>query len=636
MRAFAVSHSPGPGQRRTKKEEEEAVDTKDLFDPHPPRKAPIIFLICVILLVLASLKGWLIQTDFGKIDVSNVTYKNYNGIPIRAKLMRPVSATPVHPAPGVIYIHGYQNNRETGDAYSIELARRGFVVLNIDAIGRGNSGIPNDPREPDFDPTYGGSTSLKYLRSLSFVQADSVGMVGHSLGAEMAYRVALDDPTVRALVITGFAYTSEASRTLPQNMLMIMGKWDEFRKRMTGTRDLEKEWISTEQTRRVFPAPDPKPGETYGDFSQGTARRVFIPRITHVQESHNSSSIAETVEWMKNALRPDEKNWIDKNSQLWMIKEWTTLIAMLACLAAILPLGLMLLRADFFAPLRGTPSGPYACSLPAYFKYVSLNGILLCLYLPLILVLFGFHRYLLPIDRAFPLMMVNAIVWWFLWVNLIGFLLLRRWYKRQGRQGMNLFDLGVSYKIDHMALPRHLLLKTLLLGMILFAFAYLSQYTLEKVWIVDFRFVWPFASDLTPYRWILFFLYLPFLLVCFLLIGPFLHGQLRRPKKETWLKTFLNWSIWNILALAGPLILLLAVQYVPLFATGFIPFEGPGGLFAVFLITLFHTLALLAITSILSTFFFQVTGKIYLGALLNALLVAWMFASSQVIAPIPI
>ena len=38
----------------------------------------------------------------------------------------------------------------------IELARHGFVVLNIDAIGRGNSGIPGrDPKAPGFDRTFG-------------------------------------------------------------------------------------------------------------------------------------------------------------------------------------------------------------------------------------------------------------------------------------------------------------------------------------------------------------------------------------------------------------------------------------------------------------------------------------------------
>jgi hypothetical protein len=38
----------------------------------------------------------------------------------------------------------------------------------------------------------------------------------------------------------------------------------------------------------------------------------------------------------------------------------------------------------------------------------------------------------------------------------------------------------------------------------------------------------------------------------------------------------------------------------------------------------------------ISTWFFQITGKIYLGAVLNAALVTWMFVSSQVVAPIPI
>jgi len=52
-----------------------------------------------------------------------------------------------------------------------------------------------------------------------------VGMLGHSLGAAMAYQVALGDSDVNALVIGGFAYTQEASGTNPKNMLMIIGKW---------------------------------------------------------------------------------------------------------------------------------------------------------------------------------------------------------------------------------------------------------------------------------------------------------------------------------------------------------------------------------------------------------------------------
>ncbi len=191
------------------------------------------FSICVAIMVGSVVVASLVQRDFGRVDVTNVIYENFNGILVRAKLLRPVEATKDNPMPGIVHIHGYQNNRETGDAYCIELARRGFVVLNIDAIGRGNSGMPNDPKDPKFDKTYGGLTSLKVLRSLPFVDPESVGMLGHSLGAEMAYQVALGDSGVNGLVISGFAYTQAASGTSPRNMLMIIGKWDEFRQRMT-------------------------------------------------------------------------------------------------------------------------------------------------------------------------------------------------------------------------------------------------------------------------------------------------------------------------------------------------------------------------------------------------------------------
>jgi dienelactone hydrolase len=585
----------------------------------------------------AVVAAWLVQRDFGRIAVSNVTYDNYNGIPVRAKLLRPVEATRENPMPGAVYIHGYQNNRETGDAYCIEMAKRGFVVLNIDAIGRGNSGIPNAPDSPDFDQTFGGRSSLEYLKSLPFVDADSLGMMGHSLGAEMAYLVALKDPSVRALVITGFAYTKAASENSPKNMLMIIGKWDEFRGRMTGTRDIEKEWMKTARTRKVIPVENPEFGVTYGDFAKGTARRVFVPRTIHIQESHNARAISEALEWMRKALRPQDKYWIDSNCQTWAIKEWATLLAMIACLASLLPLGLILLRRQFFAPLRGHISPRYACSGKSYVRFAGINGLLMWLYLPLIFVLFGVHVYVVHIDGVFPMMMVNAIVWWFLWINVIGFFMFRRWFKKRAKEsGLTLADLGLSYREDRFALDGPRIGKTVLLAAILFAFAYLSEHLLERIFIVDFRFIFPFASDLTPYRAMMCLLYFPFLLAGFVFLGVFLHGELRLSKKATWFGTFVSWSLSNILALVLPLLLFMTIQYAPLFTTGFIPFTGPGGMFVSFVINLFHIIGILIITTPISTWFFQLTGKIYLGATVNAALVTWMFISSQVIAPIPV
>jgi pimeloyl-ACP methyl ester carboxylesterase len=608
-----------------------------VFETGSHRRASIVFVICAALLVGTVVVASLTQRSFGRVEVTNVTYENFNGIPVRAKLLRPVEATRDDPLPGIVYIHGYQNNRETSDAYCIELARRGLVVLNIDAIGRGNSGNPNDPSEPDFDETYGGRSSLAFLRSLPFVDADATGMMGHSLGAEMAYTVALEDPTVKALVISGFAYTLDASDTSPKNMLMIIGKWDEYRERMTGTSDIEKEWMRTPQTRKVVPVEAPRLGETYGDFANGTARRVFVPKTIHIQEAHSRAAIAEALVWMRDALRPPARYWIDAGDQIWPIKEWATLVAMLACFASILPLGLLLLRMKLFRSLRGAVSGTYSCSGRSYARLASINGALMWLYLPLIFVLFGLHVYVVPIDKVFPMMMVNGVVWWFLCINVIGFLIFRRWFKKQARErGLTLLDLGISYRDDRFALDGAQVGKTILLAAILFAFAYLSEHLLERLFIVDFRFIFPFASDLTPYRALMMLLYFPVLLIGFVLNGVFLHGQLRRPRKESRLKTFISWSLSNVFALVAPLVLFLAVQYVPLFTVGVIPFVGPGGMLASFTMNLFHVIGVLVITIPISTWFYLFTGKIYLGALVNAALVAWMFTSSQVIAPIPV
>lgn len=62
---------------------------------------------------IAVTEGW-IETDVG-----DLMYKLYT----------PQSATAEDKAPGVLLLHGYQNDHETCAAYAIELARRGAVVL---------------------------------------------------------------------------------------------------------------------------------------------------------------------------------------------------------------------------------------------------------------------------------------------------------------------------------------------------------------------------------------------------------------------------------------------------------------------------------------------------------------------------
>gem|GEM_PF-212132 len=614
-----------------------SMNTAKLFDPDRKSKAWLLFGFCLLLLVSSTYLAAQVQQDFGKVSVENVTYLNYNGIPVRAKLMRPQEASAQNLMPGILYIHGYQNNRETSDAYCIEFARRGMVVLSIDALGRGNSGIPGKLSDPEFDDSYGGLSSLKFLKALPFVDLERVGLAGHSLGAEMVYRLALMDRSIRALVISGFAYTQEASAARPSNMLMIFGKYDEFRKRMTSTRDFEAEWMKTPLSRKVIGVDKPELGKTYGDFEQGTARRVFMPAVTHLHTSHSTAAVAEAVTWMRQALKPADKYWVPARKQIWPLKEWATLVAMIAGLAALMPLGLMLLRTQFFSSLQLPPQKHFACSPGDYYRGAALNAVLMWLYFPLIFVLFGIHIYLVPIDGAFPMMMVNGVVWWFLWINIIGFLVFTRWFKKRHHDtGLTLYDLGISFSRKRFTLAGGPLAKTFALAFILSAFAYLCEHTLERIFIVDWRFIFPFASDLTPYRFGLWLVYFPWLLTGFVLLGIFLHSRMRRASKPGWLKSFASRTAANLLVIIVPLVVILMVQYVPLFSGSGVPLAGPGGMFIAFTHNLIHIILVLLMVVPLSTWFYQLTGKIYLGAIVCAAVVAWMFTSSQVIAPIPV
>jgi len=597
------------------------------------RKALVIFIVLVITAVGAQFLATAVQHDSGRVVVSNVTFPNVNGIPIRAKLLVPAQLDEGETAPGVVYVHGYQNNRETSDPYAIELARRGVVVLSIDAIGRGNSGNPGSPEDPDFDQTYGARSSQEYLRSLPMVDAARTGLMGHSLGAEMVYGIALEDETLRALVISGFGYRSDASFSRPANMLMILGKYDEYRQRMTGTRDFETEWMKSEQTAAAIPVPDPEMGVTYGSFAEGTARRVFMPPVTHVQESHSEAAVAEAVEWIRQALQPDPDLWIPSFEQIWPVKEWATFVAMLAAVFSILPLGYLLLGTGTFSALQGRATGTYACSSADTWRHGLINGGLMLLYLPLILVLFGFHVYVLPIDKAFPMMMVNGTVFWFVVINLFGFLICRRWARKNN---ISWSDLGISAGKQGLRLDVSRHGRSAMLAVLLFGFVAALEHRLEAMWLVDFRFVFPFASDFTPYRFLMFLLYLPFLLAGFLQMGIFLNGQLRPAPRKTWFKSFLHRTGRGLLVMLLPVLIMLAVQYIPLFASGFIPFVGPGAALVGFVINLVHILVVLLMMVPISTFFFELTGDIYTGAFLNALLVAWMFTTSSVIAPIPV
>ena len=609
-----------------------------VFDPKV-RKWCVIFLVLFLILTLSSeVLANAAMTGWYTVKVSNVWIENKNGLMVRGKLYQPETATAENPAAGVVYLHGYQNNRETSDPFAIELGRRGFVVIVLDTLGRGNSDNQFSESDPGFDPTYGAESAFLYLQHLPYVDAQRCGLGGHSLGGEMSYLAAMQNPDVKAIVVSGFAYLDDVTPTKPDNMLMIFGKYDEYRQRMTGVRDFETEWMNSPRTVAAFGINNAQFDTTYGDFEDGSARRVHMTRTTHVSEGFDETAIAEAVTWYHQALSPQSTLAIPADQQIWRIKEIASLSALLFGIFLIIPLAILLLGVKPFSALANVTPTSYVATKKTFRKVFIINALLTLLYLGLVMVIFGLHVYVVPIDGIFPMMMVNGVAFWFIVINIIGFLIFKKWMKKElsTEDGATYQELGISEEPNRIRLKWQSIWRILLFSAVLFVIIYGIQAGLESLFLIDYRYKFPYANDFTPYRLLMFLLYLPFFLVGFIQVNIMVQAQLRQNKSKTWLGTALKKTLVGILFMVTPLLINMAVQYIPLYINGLVPFVGPGGSLVGFVINLEHMIVIQILMLPIASVLYEATGSIYTGAVINALIVTWMFTSSSVIAPLPI
>ena len=187
-------------------------------------------LLGILLLVIFSclIAANKIQTGNGRINVTEGWIETDVGN-LKYKLYSPVSATESNKAPGVLLLHGYQNDHETCAYYAIELARRGCVVLALDEYGHGsttaglvNRGYVNhkvtvnygeDSEEAGTYKAIGGQTRYKVMMNfsnLSFfnehysTDSDGNSIKDSSSGGNYAYALlsAMDNVDSSRLVVS--------------------------------------------------------------------------------------------------------------------------------------------------------------------------------------------------------------------------------------------------------------------------------------------------------------------------------------------------------------------------------------------------------------------------------------------------
>lgn len=137
----------------------------------------------VIGFILCLISGFgvqAIQTSAGDIRMDNMTFQSSEGNKLSGYLFVPPNATSETPAPAIVTVHGWYNSKEMQDAFYVELARRGYVVLSLDMNSHGNS------EQLDGDHLYDGALgvhdAVTQLATMDFVDKEQIGLTGHSSG----------------------------------------------------------------------------------------------------------------------------------------------------------------------------------------------------------------------------------------------------------------------------------------------------------------------------------------------------------------------------------------------------------------------------------------------------------------------
>ena len=558
-----------------------------------PRLRYIILILTLVLMLSGTALAASVQNNMGSVLVTEIDFQAADGSNIHNTLQRPAYATDSDPLPGVVIYHGSLQNKEWLMAFGIELARRGFVVLTSDANAHGNSDYGSGS----------GLAAFEYLANLDYVDASSLGVVGHSMGGGTLLG-ALESSSfdVQAVVLVGSWVRETWNATYPSNLLVTVGDFDSLfsGRDTTGLED-------------VFNTTNIEEYTTYGDFASGTARKYVLARTNHLFETIDPEIVSETVEWMKESLKggTEDANWISSGE---LIYSWWLVGGFLATLGAILtifPLIAILLGIPQFKSLKRKPSIEQSVDTGPLTKW----GLIYSIIPPLL-----FYP-LLGIGGVvpFPQSYGAAISIWFIGITLVLFLLLR---VVAGKQGL---ELSIFWKIGGDQEGRKIpFLKTFVLALIVVLWLYAWTLLVDLGLALDLRAFLPGLNDLTisraffvPIYAIMFFLY-------FLVDGMWLMGPLKPSDSEPWYKGQTKWSVIGMFLKCWPFVILIGIEFGLGLLLG-IPVV-PGIIGYSFLFFYAFT-PWLAVSAVITVWAYRSTERYYLGAMMNALLFGWLLAT---------
>jgi hypothetical protein len=348
-------------------------------------------------------------------------------------------------------------------------------------------------------------------------------------------------------------------------------------------------------------------GQTYVNPKTGYGIVFYTPWEIHPWNHFSTTSSRHTIDFFEQTLGAPHP--LPGSNQVWWLKELFNLAGLVGFFMFLVPCVDLLLSIPFFKGLRAgivTPVPALATvkQKRGYWIWSIVGGLLMAVFLiPLLVIGMNLVNPFWPQDTTSP------IATWAFGSGLIGLLILRvsagSWKDRKQ-------EYGVTFS-------RGNLLKTILLAVLVVSITYILVFAADYFSKTDFRF-WSF--DIRVFSaskvWVAL-KYSPFFLTFFILNSL----SVNQNRFEDWSEKKQLWVsiLFNILGV----VVFIALQYIPCLITGatfFGTMGGPlAGAMALIPILLFPFVPLLAIAAVVGIKMYELTGNIYLGGIVNGLLI---------------
>ena len=598
---------------------------------------------CIALLFVLAFFSFLVQSDFGNVNVKSHTLYSSNKQYVIYDLYKPSSASKENKAPFIVVIPGFQRSKEALSNIAIELSRRGNVVALIDPYAQGMSSSSLSRRAATTEG-YGMFALIDTVSKgnlFDFVDTDKMASTGHSMGGNAAIRGANyfgreairenKKSKLHSVYVSGYVLTlsEKVLNDVRSNVGVSYALYDEgaFRNELQGW-DAGNMTIAPEALRTVNSILDENQKievieleKFYGEIDKNTARVIYNERLLHPFQPYNNIATANQLIYFDKVFNSDVK--LDPYDQIWQWKELFTLLSMITSLIMIIPLTRFLLKLNFFSELVKEVPKPLPIQnrkgKVIFWSIFIIGATVACLtFIPMVdiaKIIFqkASNR---ELTWFFPQRMNNSVMLWATFNGIFGAILFFGSYHLFGRKaGIKKDSWGI--KITNIEI-----VKTFLLGLLVFLIYYGTLNVIHFIFHVDYRFWFMGVRIFQPQMLLVLAMYFPFFFVFFLSNSLRVNGAMRFENQPEWISRLVAG-----LANSSGLIMIIVIQYFVFLYSG-----------SVFWTTnwlsvnlLFGIVPMMFFLPYFNRVFFEMTGRIYLGPVITCLIFIMILSTNTVV-----